>query len=135
MIILSGNKRRDEFTQILQQNNVHFQELIVYETKNETNELKKIIKEKFSIVFDVNNKIIKHIWLVFFSPSGIEVFYDYITQQQIKDQFEKSHHNKHILIATIGTTSSNKVKQYNWRVDAIAIEPNPQGLALAITNY
>lgn len=109
LLFLSGNRRRDELPNALNEADVPFEELVVYETHT---------RRDIDIPDAQPND-----WLVFFSPSGIEAV-----------QATSSIDASSFRIAAIGTTTSAALEAAGLTVDAVAKYPTPEAVRRAIRN-
>lgn len=121
-LFLCGNIRLDTVPQTLSNNNIKYDELIVYETITDIDEERKLIFESNLI----NNK---PKWIVFFSPSGIEKL------SKIFPHHSYSNFWKTTLKACIGTTTAKELKKYDMESNAIAKLPTPEKLIESINEY
>jgi uroporphyrinogen-III synthase len=78
-----GDRRRDELTDILKQNNIEVTEIVVYETV--------LIPHKIEKKYD---------GILFFSPSAVQSF------------FEKNKPDDQTVLFAIGNTTANEIKKY-----------------------
>lgn len=107
LLFLCGERRRDELPRRLQGGGVPVEEICVYRSRSKPN-------------LEVH-ALPKPDWLVFFSPSGIEA-------AQRGFGFGMAD----VRIAAIGTTTGSALESAGYRVDAVAAEPSPAGVAAAI---
>ncbi|RHZ88461.1 hypothetical protein Glove_22g96 [Diversispora epigaea] len=118
LLFLVGDKRRDELPSKLSQADIKLDELLVYETKQRKDfliELDKIIKEHKKIN-----------WVVFFSPSGVDVALDNLQKLEIWNE---------IKVATIGKTTGNYLATKGIKIHVISPKPEPETLVQNIDNY
>lgn len=108
LLFLSGNRRRDTLPDGLRNEDVPFDELVVYETRTRT-----------ALTLPATNETP---WLVFFSPSGLEA----VEHAESVDLAEYR-------IAAIGPTTGGALEDAGHSVEAVAAEPSPDGLVSAIT--
>jgi len=106
VLFLSGNRRRDVLPEALQEAEVTFDELVVYETHYRTD---------LELPSPSENP-----WLVFFSPSGIEAVQNAGIQ-----------HSAYRL-AAIGSTTATALREAGSEVEAVAASPTPAALVDAI---
>ncbi|RIA98638.1 tetrapyrrole biosynthesis, uroporphyrinogen III synthase [Glomus cerebriforme] len=123
LLFLVGDKRRDELPNKLLESGFLLKELLIYETKpNSTfsNELNKILNSHEKKKID---------WIVFFSPSGVDISLDLLKNKLLEDWNE-------IKIASIGKTTSNyleKIKKIN--VNITSPKPEAESLSKSIHEY
>lgn len=105
VLFLCGNKRLNTIPNFLNKYNVKFDELKIYDT---INLISDETKEKITKVIDQY----KRIYLVFFSPSGIESF------KKIFNNIKNNHiwDNEKIKFVSIGTTTSKPLEDMNKEV-------------------
>lgn len=106
LLLLCGDRRRDELPDRLNAEGVALEEVCVYRT---------VLKDTLDL-----DSLPSPDWVVFFSPSGIEA----VTNADVDLSRPR--------IAAIGTTTASALEAYGHRVDAIAQEPSPGGVAAAI---
>ncbi len=82
VIFFCGDQRRDELPDLLRKNNIHVNEIIVYQTVATPSEVKK-----------------KYDGILFFSPSGVKSFFQ---KNQLDDQ---------TVLFAIGNTTANEIKK------------------------
>lgn len=111
LLFLCGNRRRDQLPDRLTTANVAFDELIVYETDT-----------RHDVTLPPPDR---GIWLVFFSPSGIEAVE--------KSGCDSGTGLPGYRIAAIGPTTGGELAAAGYFVEAIASEPSPKGVVTAIT--
>lgn len=102
LLLLTGDKNRDDLPQALDEAGIQFDQLQVYTTSPNPN-LQKEISE-------LNTPE----WMVFFSPSGFDAVNVYL-----KD-FPK--------IACIGKTTAAHIRSLGYTVTAVAQKPDPASL-------
>ncbi|KAJ1557932.1 hypothetical protein HK096_004523 [Nowakowskiella sp. JEL0078] len=128
ILYLVGDKRRDLIPDQLRNNDILYKEILVYETKSSRvfeSDLEAVLKN-FSLDTESqesNNSKYSDIWVVFFSPSGINAA---LPTLQKKDWFPRAK------IAAIGPTTGNKLRSINYHVEAEAENPSPMSLFQAM---
>ncbi|KAF0553298.1 Uroporphyrinogen-III synthase [Gigaspora margarita] len=118
LLFLTGDKRLDKLPTRLSQAGIKLEELLVYETRPDENfstELENIVKK--------NRKID---WIVFFSPSGVDVAWKSLTKLNLW---------KTVKIACIGKTTGNYLEKCDIKVHVISPKPEPESLACSINEY
>ncbi len=106
-LFLCGNRRRDVLPDALRDAGTPFEELTVYETA-------------FRTTVDLPHAQAGD-WLVFFSPSGVEVITQYAAD--VVSGYR---------LAAIGTTTARALRERGWEPEAVAERPSPGGLTAAI---
>ena len=116
LLILFGEKHRNELTFQLNKNSINFNEIIVYKTieLNELNYIKNM---------DYMNKHLFIHW-IFFSPNGVDITMRYLQ----KNGFHIDEIKENIKCGTLGNTTANKLKEMDWYPSFVANKPNPQSL-------
>lgn len=108
LLFLSGNRRRDTLPNALQNSDVPYDEVVVYETHTRTDlSLPKPSEET---------------WLAFFSPSGLEAVRQ--SDAGLLAAFR---------CAAIGPTTAAALRERGLTVHAVAETPSPDGLVDAVT--
>jgi len=125
LLFLVGDKRRDELPNKLSKSGISLKELLIYETKPNSlfsNELSKMLE------FLVERKK-KIDWIIFFSPSGVDVSLELLKINLLKD-WDK------IKIASIGKTTSKYLEDSkNINVSITSPKPEAESLAKSIHEY
>ncbi|GES77562.1 uroporphyrinogen-III synthase [Rhizophagus clarus] len=120
LLFLVGDKRKDDLPNKLVESGFILQELLIYETKPNSlfsNELDKLL--------NLEKKID---WIVFFSPSGVDISLELLKNKLFEEN--------DIKIASIGKTTSNhleKIKKTN--VNVTSPKPDAESLAKSIHGY
>ncbi|KAG9303468.1 hypothetical protein G9A89_013795 [Geosiphon pyriformis] len=121
LLFLVGDKRRDTLPQKLVKSGINLRELLVYQTNGRPNFSQEL--ENF-FEYECNSKVD---WIVFFSPSGVDVALDPLKNKSFWS---------HVKIATIGpTTRDYLTEKKGVEVHVVASKPNPENLASAIETY
>lgn len=107
-LFVCGNLRRDTLPQYLESASVSYEELIIYQTRPRK---------------EVDLKSLQPDWLVFFSPSGVEV---------IRENWPTQWRKKRPQLAAIGPTTEEAMKGTGWQVAATAAAPEPNALVEAL---
>ena len=110
LLFLCGNRRRDTLPNRLRAADVPFEEQVVYETRP---------REDLSL--SRSRRSSGATWLAFFSPSGLEA----VEQAGSIDLAEYR-------LAAIGSTTGGALEQAGHSVEAVAVEPSPDGIVSAI---
>ena len=106
LFFFCGDQRRDELPNILRTNDIHVNEIVVYQT------------------IPVKHKIAKtYHGILFFSPSAVQSFF---SNNKISD--------KTILFA-IGNTTTNEIKKYSKNKIIISDQPGKENLVRKMIEY
>lgn len=106
LLLLSGNRRREDLPNRLVEAGLALDELVVYETH---------LRTDLTLPPGPSGA-----WLVFFSPTGVQAV---------------RHSGADVTawrVAAIGPTTAEAVRQAGWRVAAVAASPTPQALLDAV---
>jgi uroporphyrinogen-III synthase len=106
IIFFCGNKRRDELSSILNENNIDVNEIQVYQT----NLIHHTIEKKYN-------------GILFFSPSGVESFF---LGNKLSEQ---------TILFAIGNTTASALKKYSKNKIVIADEPGKNDLVEKAIQY
>lgn len=121
LLFLNGDKRRDVLPTKLNESGMPFEELMVYKTIPTT----KFLEEA---TLRISQSTIKtHIWILFFSPSGVQASIDILKQQPWW--------NTQCRIAAIGPTTEEALKQIGVPVHVTAKNPCAEDMIPAIVEY
>jgi uroporphyrinogen-III synthase len=111
LLFLCGDRRRDTLPDRLRAAAVTFDELVVYRTMGDAEELAEAIEQQ------------RPDWLVFFSPSGVET----------AEALAGTGWNR-IRKAAIGPTTAEALRAAGFAPAAVADAPTPDALAAALTH-
>ncbi|EXX51966.1 uncharacterized protein OCT59_029628 [Rhizophagus irregularis] len=120
LLFLVGDKRKDYLPNKLVESGFILKELLIYETRPNSlfpNELDKLLNYEKKID-----------WVVFFSPSGVDISLELLKNKLFEEN--------DIKIASIGKTTSNhleKIKKIN--VNITSPKPDAESLAKSIHGY
>ncbi|PVU99121.1 hypothetical protein BB559_000964 [Furculomyces boomerangus] len=129
-LFLCGNISLDTIPNAMDANGILLTKYTIYTTEKTTPEetLHKLSNSLKSI--PKNGECTA--WLCFFSPSGVETVHEAMIHQ--KENVEKVLGVNFVKYAAIGNTTANKCRDL-FGIHAIAQQPSPQGLLVAIQNY
>ncbi len=106
IIFFCGNKKREELSKRLQQNNIHVNEIVVYQTHT----IAQSIEKKYDAV-------------IFFSPSAAESF------------FSKNRLSETAIVFAIGTTTRETIQQFCKNKIIVSKYPSKQALVEQAIDY
>jgi uroporphyrinogen-III synthase len=121
LLFLVGDKRKDDLPNKLVETGFILKELLIYETKPNS-----LFSYELDKLLNVEKKKID--WVVFFSPSGVDISLELLKNKLFKEN--------DIKIASIGKTTSNhleNVKKIN--VNITSPKPDAESLAKSIHGY
>ncbi len=110
LLFLSGNRRRDTLPNRFREGEVPFDEVVVYETRT-----------RDALTLPPSGSPSGSTWLVFFSPSGREA----VEKAGSVDPGDYR-------VAAIGPTTGRALEEAGYAVEAVAEEPSPEGLVVAL---
>lgn len=119
--MVRGDKSLEEVPSALKEAGREVREVTVYETAEEP----KLSQRVSEISKEIHGETT--VWLAFFSPSSAKMVLPHIRSAGLLDRT-----GREVRVAAIGETTRRFLEGGGWLVDAIAAEPNAEGLFEAI---
>lgn len=135
-LYLTGNLHRKELTHELDNANIPFEEIQVYDTELNPN----FHNEMIQLLQTIPSKQLR--WMVFFSPSGVNAFDGFLRPHNQKKKDPGPEEDRietindclleEVRYAAIGETTAGLMKEKHWVVSAIAKKPTAGALVDAL---
>ncbi|KAK7031019.1 uroporphyrinogen-III synthase [Paramarasmius palmivorus] len=135
LLYLTGDKNRDTLPNILQEGNVDFHPLKVYETQGSSNFSRDLAAAIQAARKDHADEL--RWWIIFFAPSAAQFVLPFIREHfELLDQARNPSSEASsplALVASIGPTTDTYLREtLHLHVDAMAAKPTPEALVSVI---